>query len=236
MNVSHDNSDLTKKAYVMVVIKNLISLIIFLCSLLLAAGTLRYRQAWVFCGFCMLSFIVVCALFADKKDLVKERMRPGPGTKWWDYIFYALFAPGNVAMLIFSAMDACRFKWSPPLPLVAYITAYGLMTFSTFVVIRAMHVNRFFSSTARIQLDRGQTTVQSGPYRYIRHPGYAAGILLEIGMPITLGSLYALLFSLPLILLLTARTSLEDKMLVRELNGYKAYSDEVRYRLIPKIW
>jgi protein-S-isoprenylcysteine O-methyltransferase Ste14 len=109
--------------------------------------------------------------------------------------------------------------------------AAGLALFSW-----AMIVNAFFSTAARIQDDRGQTVCQSGPYRFLRHPGYTGILLQSIGTPILLGSLWALIPGIATIGFMVARTVLEDRMLREELAGYAEYAGRVRFRLVPDVW
>ena len=100
----------------------------------------------------------------------------------------------------------------------------------------AMVVNAYFSTVARIQRDRGQTVCREGPYRFVRHPGYAGAILESLGSPLLLGSAWALLPAVVAIGCMSARTWLEDRMLRAELPGYVEYAGEVRWRLVPLIW
>jgi protein-S-isoprenylcysteine O-methyltransferase Ste14 len=100
----------------------------------------------------------------------------------------------------------------------------------------AMIENRFFSGTVRIQDDRGHRVVSSGPYRWMRHPGYLGAIIAYMGTPALLSSLWAWLPSVALVALVILRTRLEDSTLRAELPGYQAYADKVRYRLLPGVW
>ena len=100
----------------------------------------------------------------------------------------------------------------------------------------AVRVNRFFSSVVRIQSDRGHAVVMDGPYRWVRHPGYVAGIMLGPGLALAFGSLWALIPAGLMVLVLILRTWLEDRTLQRELPGYIEYAEEVPYRLAPGIW
>ena len=100
----------------------------------------------------------------------------------------------------------------------------------------AESVNKFFEPTVRIQTDRGHRVIDTGPYAIVRHPGYASGYLLFVGMPLALGSLWALIPAILSCLLLVVRTILEDQTLRNELAGYEEYAQRVRYRLIPGVW
>ena len=113
--------------------------------------------------------------------------------------------------------------------LVVFVLGMGLMTW-------AMIVNNFFSLVVRIQKDRGHTVVSSGPYAYVRHPGYIGGILFQLATPVMLGTLWALVPAGLAACLIVIRTVLEDKTLQAELDGYKDYAARVRYRLLPGVW
>jgi protein-S-isoprenylcysteine O-methyltransferase Ste14 len=100
----------------------------------------------------------------------------------------------------------------------------------------AMVANRFFSSVVRIQVERGHHVVTTGPYRYVRHPGYAGGMVGLVLGPVALGSWWALVPLVPILIYVFWRTAEEDRFLRRELSGYAAYMERVRYRLIPGVW
>jgi len=104
------------------------------------------------------------------------------------------------------------------------------------VVVWAMAVNRFFSPVIRIQTDRGHHLVTSGPYRYVRHPAYAAFPLVMVGSGLALGSWLAALIGLLLVVPVLRRAALEDRVLLKQLEGYAAYARQVRYRMFPGVW
>ena len=110
------------------------------------------------------------------------------------------------------------------------------MTLSYFLIYSTMRTNSFLSTVVRIQDERGHQVVSSGPYRYVRHPMYAGMPALWIGTSIFLGSWWALIPGVLIIILFIARTALEDKMLQQELPGYIEYAQKTRYRLLPGVW
>jgi protein-S-isoprenylcysteine O-methyltransferase Ste14 len=137
--------------------------------------------------------------------------------------------------VILGGLDAVRFRWSSmPTWLVIpgvllYLLAFALGGW-------AMAVNPYFEPTVRIQHDRGHEVCTAGPYRVVRHPGYAATILGAPGFPLVIGSWWAFLTVGAYVLLFVVRTALEDRFLLRELPGYTDYARRTRYRLIPGIW
>jgi protein-S-isoprenylcysteine O-methyltransferase Ste14 len=99
-----------------------------------------------------------------------------------------------------------------------------------------MIANAFFSTAVRIQSERGHTVCRSGPYRFVRHPGYVGFILQSLGTPVLLGSWWALIPGVTAVVFMIIRTSWEDRTLQAELPGYRDFVQEVRYRLVPAIW
>lgn len=167
--------------------------------------------------------------------LSHERSSAKKGTKTWDlYLIFSYFVLGLGIMPLLAGLDA-RFGWSllPDWFIYIGVTLYVLM----FALTQwAMLVNPFFEGTVRIQEDRGHKVVVSGPYRLVRHPGYVGMFWGVLVLPFVLGSLYALIPSFLMMVIMIIRTALEDKMLLRELEGYKDYATTVRYRLFPGIW
>jgi protein-S-isoprenylcysteine O-methyltransferase Ste14 len=111
-----------------------------------------------------------------------------------------------------------------------------LITFGYAFAAWAVAENRFFSSVVRIQTERGHVVCDSGPYRYVRHPGYAGNILAVFGIVLALGSVWALIPAAVASIIAVIRTVLEDQTLQEELPGYRGYARRVRYRLIPGIY
>lgn len=129
-----------------------------------------------------------------------------------------------------------RFGWSPDLTVASRLVALVVWVLGDVFSKWAAVSNRFYSRIVRIQKDRGHTVVTDGPYRYVRHPGYAGGLVAGLATPIVLGSLWALVAVGVLALLLVIRTALEDKTLHEELLGYTEYAQQTRYRLMPGVW
>ena len=100
----------------------------------------------------------------------------------------------------------------------------------------ALVENRFFSGTARIQSERGQHVVSAGPYRIVRHPGYAGALLAYPFIPFLFDSVWTFIPALLLVVVIVVRTALEDRMLQAELPGYREFAARTRYRLLPGVW
>jgi protein-S-isoprenylcysteine O-methyltransferase Ste14 len=205
-------------------------------SIYAMAGRLNYWQGWLFCGITLILLVITSVKFVDRKDLMRERFKSGPGVKWWDRIFFIFHIIFVIALFDISVYDGGRFHWSPQLPVVVYIVAYIIFLASYSFILWSMLTNNFFSRNVRIQSDRGQYVVQDGPYSFVRHPGYLGMILVFLSMPIVFGSLWGLIPACLDVIAFIIRTYLEDKMLQKELPGYSDYAKKVPYRLMRGIW
>lgn len=116
------------------------------------------------------------------------------------------------------------------------MVGFIFITFGYAFAVWALLENRFFSSVVRIQTDRGHVVCDTGPYRFVRHPGYAGNILPLFGIVLALGSIWTLIPAAVATIITVIRTQLEDQTLQEELSGYRDYAQRVRYRLIPGIY
>jgi protein-S-isoprenylcysteine O-methyltransferase Ste14 len=135
-----------------------------------------------------------------------------------------------------AGLDHGHFHLSDAVPPSLEVVALVLFALAWIALVWAMYVNRFFSSIQRIQSERGHTVVSTGPYRYVRHPGYTAGLLAALSSGIALGSWISTFIAPIALALLVWRTIVEDRMLQRDLPGYADYATRVRYRLVPGVW
>ena len=169
-------------------------------------------------------------------EMLAERARPRAGTKRWDVVMLGALGLAMVALYVVASLDA-RNGWTAPMPLGARIAGLVVAAFGYDVlIVWAMVSNAYFVATVRIQSDRGQTVASGGPYRYVRHPGYLGTILLHLGVPFLLNSLWALIPGVLGVVVLVVRTALEDRTLQAELSGYPEYAARVRYRLLLGVW
>ncbi len=165
--------------------------------------------------------------------LLRERIKPAEKGK--DLYTQPVAQIGSVWCFAFSAWDVGRAHWSVvpvELQVLGLVTTAGGLS----IWIWAMMSNPFFSSAVRIQGDRGHAVVSGGPYRWVRHPGYAAALLMFPSSPLTMGSWVGILPMLPVMIMFLRRARLEDRLLRAELEGYEDYAAGVRFRLIPGIW
>ena len=213
------------------------ALIISCFILFLSAGTLNWLNGWIYIGMnAFTQALSVIVLIPRQPDMLDERSKVRKGTKRYDrFLTPAIVLFGTLAVLITAGLDN-RFGWTMNVSIgltgLGVILSFGSQLF----VLWAMATNPFFSTTVRIQEDRGHQIISSGPYHLVRHPGYAGSLVFNLTIPLVLGSLWTYLPVLLVIVLLFIRTVLEDRTLQNELPGYSEYASHVRYRLIPGLW
>ncbi|HVP22201.1 MAG TPA: isoprenylcysteine carboxylmethyltransferase family protein [Anaerolineaceae bacterium] len=216
---------------------NLLAVLLGLGVLLFfPAGRLDWIQAWAFI-LAFGGFLTFYGLWVVRNDpgQITERSHTGQNTKTWDKAILAVYTLLLLAMLILAGLDASRFRWAVA-PLALQILGWLGAAFAGFVIFRTAGVNTYLSRTVRIQDDRGQKVIDTGPYARVRHPMYLGVIILMVSIPLLLGSLWALIPGGLIGILFIFRTALEDRTLFKELSGYSDYASRVRYRLIPGIW
>jgi protein-S-isoprenylcysteine O-methyltransferase Ste14 len=202
----------------------------------LPAGTWAWAKGWLFIGVFLGTLAGVAVyLWRVKPDVVIARTGFHEGTKRWDRILLRLFLPAVYAIIPVAALDDGRFQWFP-VPLWVCGIGYVVFLVGMGIVTWAEAVNKFFEVTVRIQTERGQMVIDTGPYAFVRHPGYVGGILFCVGTALCLASVWALIPAGLASALLILRTHWEDQTLQAELAGYKEYTQRVRYKLIPGMW
>ena len=204
--------------------------------LFLSAGRLAWIWAWVFLGIYLASTLINGAfLLRTSPETIVERGQPGE-MKDWDKVFGVLWSLAQFLTLpLVAGLDA-RFHWTRDLGVSWHIGGAAVFALGLGLFGWAMIANAYFSTVVRIQTDRGHTVCRTGPYRHVRHPGYVGAVFQSLGIPLLLGSLWALIPGIIASILIIVRTSLEDRTLQAELPGYSDFTREVRYRLIPGIW
>ena len=163
------------------------------------------------------------------------RRRIHPGTKGWDKVLLVFLLSSFAAIFPVAGFDAGRWHWSR-VPAWLIVLGYVLLCVGYFISIWVYRVNKFAEPGVRIQTERGHKVIDTGPYAIVRHPLYSGALLMSAGIPLALGSLWALVPAAAGVLVLVVRTVLEDRTLQAELPGYQQYARRVRYRLIPGIW
>ncbi len=210
--------------------------VVFLCILLVSAGRLDYWPAWIYAAIGVLTNALMRLILRDRPELARERSKPGAGAEAWDKKLLGLGAALSVAMLVTAGLDSGRFGWTPRTSWLWSACGAIVVLAGMSVFLQAMNENRFFSAVVRVQRDRGHTVCSSGPYKIIRHPGNAGMIIGTLGFPLLFMSAWSTIPALASVVLMVARTRLEDSVLEQDLEGYREYQSATCYRLVPGIW
>ncbi len=203
--------------------------------LFIPAWTLDYWQAWVFLAAFFLPALAI-TLYLMKYDpkLLEKRVYAGPTAEkeTTQKIIQAIASLGFLAMLVVPALDY-RFGWSP---VAAYVSLIGdaLVLLGFLIIFFVYKENSFTSATIEVYAE--QKVVSTGPYAFVRHPMYFGALFLFIGMPLALGSWWALFIYALIMPALLWRLFDEERLLTKDLQGYAEYKKKVRYRLIPFVW
>ncbi len=200
--------------------------------LFLPAGSLRYWQGAVFMASLFIPAAFVAAYFLKHDPQFLERRMKFKEKQMEQKAIVKAASVLFVAGFLFPGFDF-RYGWSH-VPAWLVIASDILMVLCYLAIFRVFQENSYASRT--VGVEKGQKVVTTGPYSFVRHPMYAAVIVMYLCVPLALGSYWALAFFIPIIPLLVARTLNEEKVLLRGLKGYRSYTEKVKYRLLPGVW
>jgi protein-S-isoprenylcysteine O-methyltransferase Ste14 len=210
-------------------------LLVMAALLFIPPWSLDYWQAWTFLAVYFASSLAI-TLYLMKKDpkLLERRVRGGPFAEKQatQKIIMSFASLGFIGLIVFPALDH-RFAWSH-MPLFIALVGDVLVVLGYLGIFLVFKENTFTSAT--VELAPGQKVISTGPYALVRHPMYAAALVMLAGTPIALGSWWGLLVIIALMPALIWRLIDEEKFLARHLPGYAAYQKKVPYRLIPLVW
>ncbi len=211
--------------------------LLFALALFLPAGTIRWPAGWCF-FILFFGFMLWLDLWLLKHNpgLLMERTQLSRANQQgWDKWLFPAMLVFTFAWLVFMALDAVRFHWSH---VPAWVQAFGaaVLLSSFYLLFITFRENSYLSPVVHIQEERGQSVISTGPYRYLRHPMYAAILIYSVGTALLLGSWYGVLLGLVFSAILAKRATLEERTLREKLPGYAEYMRRVRYRMIPFIW
>jgi protein-S-isoprenylcysteine O-methyltransferase Ste14 len=210
-------------------------IIAFVVLLFVPAGTLHYWQAWVFLAvFVVVTLIPSVRLNRIDPAAVERRRRAGPTaeTRPVQKVVMTAITTSFAAVLVVAGLDR-RFGWSN-VPVGVSLLGDVMVAAGLGTTMLVIFQNRYAAAT--ITVEEGQPLANTGLYRIVRHPMYSASVVLMVGMPLALGSFWALLPVLVGVVLLVVRILDEERLLRDELAGYREYMDDVRSRLVPHIW
>jgi protein-S-isoprenylcysteine O-methyltransferase Ste14 len=219
-------------------LRALVGTLVYGALVFVPAGTLRWVEGWVLLGLLLGSGVrTVVILRRGDPGLLDERSGGiyRAGQPLWDRVWLSIFMLSYFSWIGVGGWDAVRHEWSH-VPVWIEVLGGLAVVAGLEVVLRVFRENSFASPTVRIQQERGQVLVDTGPYAVVRHPMYAAMLLLFPGGSLLLGSLASLVLSLVLLTLLVVRIPGEERVLHDGLDGYAEYCTRVRHRLIPGVW
>jgi protein-S-isoprenylcysteine O-methyltransferase Ste14 len=203
--------------------------------LFLSAGGIDWTWAWAFLGLYVVGIIMNGALLLRYNPRTVAERATARGMRDWDKVVGGLFGIVYfVAIPLLAGLDQ-RFGWSV-MGLGAHLAGAALFVLGFALFSWSMVANAHFATVVRIGTEGEHAVCDRGPYAYVRHPGYVGGLLQALGLPLLLGSWWALLGGAIAALLLVVRTVLEDRALREDLPGYQDYAGRVRYRLVPGVW
>ena len=200
------------------------------------AGRVDWIQAWIMIVVFMIYLIVlVWRLSRIDPALMRERGQRAEDVEPWDRVVIGVYVVLLVVLFVAAALDGGRFRWSV-VPVWVQALGWMLICAAGAIVWHVMGINTYLSSYVRLQEDRGQVVVKDGLYGFVRHPMYAGIVLAFLGLPLALGSWWALIPGALIDAVFVYRTAREDRTLQEGLEGYAEYAHKVRYRLFPGVW
>lgn len=228
----------TRHAVIKWIVQSALGMVGYGVLLFASAGTVRWVWGWVLLAALTLFMVAhPLLLIPINPELLAEREKGSLDrpVKTWDKWTTMLSGLMMVAVWVVAGLDV-RFGWTGPVALPWHLAGLAVMILGFALFLWAMVSNAFFAEGVRIQKERGHTVATGGPYRYVRHPGYAGAILGQLASPFLLGSLWAAPPSVAFAVLYVLRTALEDRTLQQELPGYREFARQTRYRLMPGVW
>jgi protein-S-isoprenylcysteine O-methyltransferase Ste14 len=217
------------------IVQVLVSIFLIGVLLFLSAGRLDWLWGWLFLAAFLLLMLASAFVMRKSPDLINERGRRADNIKDWDKVLMGAYTLLLFAVPVVAGLDAVRQGWSV-MPLALHLVGIGLAIPAMIMPLWAMSANTYLSTMVRIQDDRGQQAITTGPYRYVRHPMYVGTIFFGMCIPLFLGSWWAFIPCGLIVVIFIVRTALEDRTLQEELPGYAEYAQQVRYRLLPGVW
>lgn len=218
-------------------LQNTITIVAMGALLFASAGTLHWPSAWVFlvasallgplCGWWL--YRIDPALLAERLRPVLQKDQPAA-----DKVFMSVFVVAMMAWLALMGVD--RRVQSSDMPVTLQAVGFALFLLSTLFTMWVFRENSFAAPVVKLQAERAQRVISTGPYAHVRHPMYSGMVLFFAGVPLLLGSWWGLVMIPVVVLLFAIRIGIEERTLRDGLPGYADYAARVRYRLVPGIW
>ena len=213
-----------------------VGVLVFAAFVFLGAGKLAYRQGLVYLALALAGTTLNHLLVREDPDLTVDRAARAREGEPWDKRILSAYALVTLVTFVVAGLDSGRYGWSGDVPVGVAIVGAAIMVAGQVVFAVAKRENTFFSSTVRIQADRGHRVCDTGVYRVVRHPGYVGMLLSLLAFPLVLEAYAAFAPAALGAALLVVRTWLEDRFLKERLAGYTAYAERTRWRLVPRVF
>jgi protein-S-isoprenylcysteine O-methyltransferase Ste14 len=231
------NEAIGSRAAVLQAMRSLAGFLVFIgVARFLPAGRWGWTRGWLFlAAFFALTIPSLVYLRRTNPEIFVARSRIHGSTKTWDKVILSLLLPSMLFEIVLAALDSGRFHWSR-VPAWATALGYVFLVFGYLLSVWAYRFNKFAEPGVRVQKERGQQVIDGGPYALVRHPVYLGGLFIAACIPLTLGSLWALIPAAVGGATILVRILMEERTLRDELDGYREYMDRVRWRLVPRVW
>jgi len=218
------------------IVRVLLLAVVFCALLFVPAGRLDWYEGWAFVVFYIAAVMAIYAwMMRRDPELARERQSRPEDQPTWDKVITRSYSILALVEFVLAALDSGRFFWSD-VPVWGRVLGWGLLALSLSLIWWVLATNTFASHAVRLQEDRQQRVIDSGPYAIVRHPMYVGVIICFLAVPLVLRSLWALIVGGVIVALFILRTALEDRALQQGLPGYVDYVQRVRWRLIPGLW
>lgn len=218
------------------IVGSYVGVLAFAAPIFLAAGRIAYWQGILYVSVALVGTTLSHVLMPAGSDLTEDRAARASDGEAWDKRILGAHAALSVVMFAVAGLDSGRYGWSGSMPVAASIAGAVVMFVGQVVFALAKRENAFFSSTVRIQEERGHRVCDTGLYRVVRHPGYLGMVVSLLAFPVVMASYWAFAPACVGASLLVARTVLEDRFLRERLPGYAEYAARTRWRLVPGVF
>jgi protein-S-isoprenylcysteine O-methyltransferase Ste14 len=211
----------------------------FPAVIILLSGNLLWLEGWILSiWFDLMMLINIIYMYKKDPALISERLNVhgSHNQKKWDRYLLTILFLLSALWICSMPLDSQRFNWSPSFPLLIIIVGFILLIPAFYLLVRATIDNPYLSTVVRIQSDRKQEVISTGVYSFIRHPQYLGIMLTIISGPLFLSSIIGLIIGTGIVIIIIVRIIGEEKMLVKELEGYIEYKQRVKYRILPLVW
>jgi protein-S-isoprenylcysteine O-methyltransferase Ste14 len=242
-SVSHDNNIVYPGAHrgdvvnkTKAIVASYIGVLVYAGFVFLGAWKLAYWQGLLYLALAVAGTTLSHVLVPSGSDVTEQRAREAQAGQSWDRQLLGAYFMASLATFLTAGLDSGRFGWSGHVPMGVTIAGAALMLLGQAVFAVAKRENEFFSSTVRIQTERGHHVCDTGLYRSVRHPGYLGMLMSLLAFPLVMNSYWAFAPTLVGAAILLIRTALEDRFLVQELPGYDDYVTRTRWRLVPGVF